>query len=169
MTPQRWRWVAAGAVVLLLLGVFVWWWKRRGRMDIVTKARSYIGVITAYSMAKYDAHTADCSEFLWRVLGKKKDQGGIWWGADRIFTDAQIDQVQFKRVAKQDVQPGDIAVYAGHTANGVHHAGHVAFVSDPSTHTIIDCSQSQNGVHEHVDLLAHFWFRPDAIFCRYIG
>ena len=167
----RWAWVAGGVAVLVLLGVLAWWlWKRRGRMDIVATARTYVGVITSYSEAHYDDHTADCSEYLRRVLGyASKHHDGEWWGTDNIYDDAMFAQTEWARLSADEVTPGDIAVYPGATINGKHHSGHVAIVTDPVTHTIIDCSSSQNGVHEHVDLLAHFWTRPDSIFARFIG
>ena len=168
---QRWQWMLVGAVVLLLLGLAAWWWwKRKAGMDIVKTARTFIGVITEYGGAPYSKTRADCSEYLWRVLGMPKHHANLWWGTDAIYTDAMGPQQAFTRINAADVVPGDMAVYPSHRDSaGVGHQGHVAIVTDPSTHTIIDCSQSQNGVHEHVDLLAHFWTHPGAIFIRYKG
>ena len=168
---QRWRWHIAGAAVLILLGLVAWhWWKRKAGMDIVARGRTFIGVITEYGGAPYTKNRADCSEFLWRALGKPKNHGGLWWGTDAIYDDATMGQHEFTRIAVADLQPGDLAVYPGHRdVAGVHHQGHVAIVTDPAAHKILDCSQSQNGVHEHVDLLAHFWTHPGAIFVRYKG
>ncbi len=139
-------------------------------MAIVDKARTFIGVITEYGGAPYSRTRADCSEYLWRVLGKPKHHAGKWWGTDAIFTDAKKTQSEFVEIDKADVRPGDMAVYPSHRDSaGKGHQGHVAIITDPAAHKIIDCSQSQNGVHEHVDLLAHFWTKPDAIFIRYKG
>lgn len=134
-------------------------------MIIIERARSWIGVITAYSMdsAAQGPHCTDCSGFLWRVLGKPKNQGGLWWNTDRIYGDATGAQVQFERIDAPEV--GCIAVYGRRQNRG--NAGHVAIVIDPAARTIIDCSSSQNGVHVHDG--GYWWRHAGAVWCRYKG
>lgn len=132
--------------------------------EIIAKARSFIGVINHYAMGTDHRTTpgsSDCSAFLWLVLGKQKEQLHLWWNTDRIYGDATGTKVQFEQIP--NAEPGCIAVYGKKQNNG--HTGHVAIVVDPTKKTIIDCSDSKNGVAEHVG--AYWWNHPGAVFARY--
>jgi hypothetical protein len=135
-------------------------------MDYLARARKYIGVVTKYAMGGNTATCMDCSQFVWTVLGRPKFNSNIWWNTDRIIADATGDQVWFRKIS--DPVPGCIAVYGKAQNNG--HTGHVAFVSDPDLHTIIDCSASHSGVHEHE--AKYFYDKVaagTALFCEYTG
>lgn len=141
---------------------------------ILRRAFAQIGVITEYSMniAKQGVHCADCSEFACRVVGITKqplhgDTLNWWLNTDGILTDALGHDVLFHDIPLADVLPGDMVIY-GHHDGAV---GHIAFVVDKAKKLIIDCSGSRNGVHCHVDALAHFFTRTDVVVygLRYVG
>jgi len=141
---------------------------------ILRRAFSQIGVIKEYSMniAKQGIHCADCSLFVCRVLGITKEplKGDTlaWWlNTDGMLRDALGKDVLFHDIPLAEVQAGDMVIYGGHDG----HVGHVAFVVDPSRQVIVDCSGSRDGVHCHLDNLAHFWTRKDVTVygLRYVG
>lgn len=119
-----------------------------------------IGVIDTYSEAHVGPAANDCSGSLCIALriSKGHHQPGnptpLDFGTGGILADALGDQLVFAATGGPDefgdLVPGDLLVYGPH--NGM--AGHVcAWAGDG---VIIDCSASHNGVHCHVDDLAHF-------------
>lgn len=131
--------------------------------QIITRAKSYIGIVTRYAMGGNTATCMDCSQFVWTVLGSPKFDGRIWWNTDRIYQDAMGPQSRFIRLEAPEV--GCLAVY-GRAQNGGH-TGHVAFVVDPVARTIIDCSQSHDGVALHQG--SYWWHHEGAIWVRFLG
>ena len=125
--------------------------------EIIAQARTYIGRGIKYELGADDLTppdlALDCSAFVWRVLGERKFDGRRWRNTDWIVGDALGAQTRFVKLDKPE--PGCIAVY-GRRLNGGK-VGHVAVVVDPKARTIIDCSDSQNGVTEHDG--SYFWRR----------
>ncbi len=114
----------------------------------------------------------DCSGFVAWVLGRsrKDSKDWPWWlSTDSVYDDAKDDgkHVLFTKLDK--AEPGCLAVYSDwKDADGTHHEGHIAVVSDPALHLVIDCSSSQNGIAEHAQPV--FWSEHHAvIFCAYRG
>lgn len=149
--------------------------------ELIDRARSAIGHKIPYALSKGGYHPeqplpggpggCDCSGFIAWVLGRSRcpqPDFPRWLSTDSIHADAMGSHVLFTRVLQ--VVPGTLAVYPDHRGpDGVTRQGHVALVVDPAARTIIDCSGSHNGITERVDDKAHFFTRPDAIFCVYTG
>ena len=117
-----------------------------------------IGIITQYSMASVGPTANDCSGFVDLALGIPKSPTGLnhtgkWLNTDNILGDAYGADTLFHDIKMDELRSGDLVCYGAH--NG--HVGHIAFVVDPSTHLILDCSGSRNGAHCHIDDRAHFW------------
>lgn len=125
---------------------------------MLVRGAKLVGVITTYSMANPGPNANDCSGFVDLALGVPKSPSGInsthrWLNTDGILADAYGNDILFHDIAMSELKAGDLVCYGGHDG----HVGHIAFVVDPATHLILDCSGSKNGVHCHIDTLAHFW------------
>ncbi len=112
----------------------------------------------------------DCSGFIAWVIGRDRRPSGVfdlWLSTDSIFADAKGKRTLFSPTPH--AVPGCIAVYADwRDSDGQHHEGHVAIVSDPAKHLVIDCSVSGKGVTEHAQPV--FWSGSHpVIFCLYTG
>lgn len=151
-------------------------------MDLIEKARKAIGKNTPYVLGAGGYHPeqplpggpggCDCSGFIAWLIGISRDnrKGQVkgfpaWFSTDSIYADAVGKRLLVERIPFPEA--GCFAVYPDHKgADGKPKQGHVALVVDPKARTIIDCSSSHKGITEHVDDMAHFFTRQDAIFCR---
>lgn len=127
------------------------------------RARSAIGHGIGYDMGHGGEHPedalptrdglCDCSAFIAWVLGIKLSYtlSDRWWGVqtDSIYADATGPQKHFQRLAAPVA--GCLAVYPDH--DGLQ--GHVALVTDPAKHLVVDCSSKADGITEHVQNV--FW------------
>lgn len=92
------------------------------------------------------ARFCDCSGFVAWCLGRsrKPDAKFRWWlSTDSIYHDAKHGQNLFVEIPKTEAKAGDLLVYPDYLdAKGVARQGHVAFIVDPLTRELIDCSST---------------------------
>ena len=125
---------------------------------MLTRGARMIGKITTYSMSNPSPTANDCSGFIDLALGIPKSPTGLnhtgrWLNTDGCLADAYGNDTLFHDIQMSELRSGDLVCYGGHDG----HVGHIAFVVDPDTHLLLDCSGSRNGVHCHIDDRAHFW------------
>jgi hypothetical protein len=127
----------------------------------------------AWSIRKFrPAWYCDCSGFIAWVVGRSRKPGSDWkwwFSTDSVYADAMGPQVLFVRIPAGLEQPGDLVVYPDSHTRGpdgklVTHQGHIALVSDPARHMVIDCGSTSNGITER--RLSIMWNKPKAIFCK---
>ena len=129
--------------------------------QIVSNARSWIGKGITYQMGADNLQKMDCSAFVWRCLGERKYGDKVWRNTDWLCSDKAL--AQFVRLPH--AEDGCIVVYPSHkNATGKRRAGHVAVVVNANEHTIVDCSQSQNGITERNG--SFFWKKTSTIFLK---
>jgi hypothetical protein len=108
----------------------------------------------------------DCSGFVaWLCRRSRKPDNDfrLWLSTDSIVHDALMDHILFTAI--QTPVAGCFAVYPDYKApDGSHHQGHVALITDPEQHLVIDCCASKNGIFEHVQDV--FWHTVHPVtFC----
>lgn len=101
----------------------------------------------------------DCSAFVARCCGQRKNDGGVWYNTDRIHDDAHSGPHKRWRQIDAPV-PGCIGVYPGKTHNGNRVAGHVWIVEDVAACKTIECSSSGKGVARRTRVA---WFAKGAL------
>ena len=104
-----------------------------------------------------DPLACDCSAFVARCCGQRKNAAGVWYNTDRIWSDATGAHKRWRQIAAPIA--GCIGVYPGRTVAGKRHAGHVWVVADPATAATIECSSSGKGINTRS---RPAWFKPGA-------
>ena len=101
----------------------------------------------------------DCSAFVARCCGQRKNANGTWYNTDRIHDDAHSGPHTRWRQIDAPV-PGCIGVYPGKTRNGNRVAGHVWVVEDVAGCRTIECSSSGKGIARRTRVA---WFAKGAL------
>ena len=86
----------------------------------------------------------DCSAFVARCCGQRKNDGGVWYNTDRIYDDAIGANKRWRKIAGP--VPGCIGVYPGKAGKTSRVAGHVWVVEDVAACATIECSSSGGGI-----------------------
>jgi cell wall-associated NlpC family hydrolase len=149
-----------------------------GPVEVLANAKALLaefGGKVCYRMgADFDGDPlgCDCSAFVARCCGQRKNAGGVWFNTDRIYDDAHGGpHVRWRQVERPE--PGDIGVYPGRSSNGNRIAGHVWIVLDPGLANTIECCSSGKGIAKR---RRDGWFAAGAlgngrpiIWARFVG
>lgn len=129
--------------------------------QIIDNARSWMGKGITYQMGADNLKKMDCSAFIWRCLGERKYNGKVWRNTDWLCSPPALGDF----IRLPHAEDGCIVVYPSYKdSKGKRRAGHVAVVVDAEHHTIIDCSQSQNGIAERNG--DFFWKKTTVVFLK---
>ena len=119
--------------------------------------------------------TGDCSDFAAHCMGLPKRYKRVWYGTDRIVSDARGYNELYEEVERAAAAPGDLVVYPGKYEDGervsVGHVGVIVEVDGPTLKTV-DCSASskrRHGTAIAVRDRTELWDRKRAIIARPVG